>query len=155
VDFAFGMSGQCGIYSGADLTNVKIRSNTFLGGSGTDLSGGCTQGSPGVTISGNVRNGQSSACGTGWASPPAISREVFYNGGATCGTGSQNLGAGATALSPFVASHSNTAPDAHLTGGAGRLDGAVPATSGGCPTKDIDTQDRPIEGSCDAGADER
>jgi hypothetical protein len=154
LDFAFGISGHCNIYSGADLTNVKIRNNTFLGGSGMDLSGGCTQGNPGVSISGNIRNGQSLACGTGWATPPAISRETFYNGGATCGAGSQNLGSSAAALDPFVITNSNAAPDAHLKGATGALDGSVPTTMG-CPASDVDAQSRPTTGGCDAGADER
>ncbi|MBE2320236.1 hypothetical protein DVA67_029990 [Solirubrobacter sp. CPCC 204708] len=155
ADFAFGISGHCNLYGGVDLTDVVIRHNTFLGGAGFDSSGGCTQGNPGVTLSGNVRLGNSaqSSCGAdgAWELPPTSVNEVFYGGAVTCARDARTLGVAATALDPLVASNSATAPDAHLKGPRGPLDGFVAAE---CPERDIDGQPRPATG-CDAGADER
>jgi hypothetical protein len=155
ADFAFGISGHCEIFPGPDLTDVRIQFNTFLAGSGFDMSGGCTQGTPGVTLRGNVRLGTAaaSACGSegAWAVEPDTADETFYGGPVTCGTGSQRLGRDRRRLDKLVASNSNESPDAHLVGPRGRLDGFV---TEGCPKRDIDGAARPAT-RCDAGADER
>lgn len=148
--------GHCNIYPGNDFTNVKIRFNTFLGGSGFDMDNACTMGSPGVTFTGNIRNGSTVACGTIWPVDPTFEYEIYYKYGGTCaGTGNTNLGIGWD-LSAVVVSDSDTAPNAHLAGVAGSTDADdyVP-TAAGCAPSDLDGDARPQDAACDAGADER
>jgi hypothetical protein len=143
--------GHCNIYSGADFTNVRIRFNTFLGGSGFDMAIPCQPAVGGVTLVGNLRNGSSAACSTGWSTPPVMRYELYHTFGALCsGLGNLNIGG----LLTFVANNSNTAPDPHLTGLINLAENRVPV-SAGCPLHDIDGQPRPVSGFCDAGADER
>lgn len=144
--------GHCNIYSGNDFTNTKIRFNSFLAGSGFDMDNACTMGSPGVTFTGNIRNGSSVACAGIWSVPPTFQYEVYHTYGTTCGgTGNTNIGGSPT----FFTSDTNTAPDAHLTGAETQTpDNKVP-TSATCPSEDFDGQTRPNDTNCDAGADER
>jgi hypothetical protein len=143
--------GHCGIYGGADLTNVKIRFNTFLGGSSFNLDIACNQTSGnGLQMIGNLMKRTSVSCGVGWT--PELAVYNIYSGSGTCGSNALNVGG---TLGSVVMSDVNGG-DAHLRGAAGSTaaDGYVPTTvRGGCPATDIDAQSRP--GACDAGADER
>ena len=146
--------GHCGIYNGGpDLTNVKIRFNTFIGGSTFNLDIACTQADGnGLQIVGNLMKRTSVTCGVGWT--PEHAAYNVYSGSGTCGTNATNVGAN---LSNVVVSDVNGG-NGHLKGAAGSTpaDNYVPATvRGGCPATDIDGQARPTVGMCEAGADER
>jgi hypothetical protein len=145
--------GHCNIYGGTDLTNVKLRFNTFVGGSTFGLDNVCSQAAGnGLQIVGNLMKRTSTTCGVGWT-PEYVVYNV-YSGSGTCGANATNVGAD---LSTLILSDTNGG-DAHLRGSAGSTvaDGYVPTSvRGGCPATDIDGQPRPSSGSCDAGADER
>jgi hypothetical protein len=155
LDAASGI-GHCNIYGGIDLTNVLIRFNTFMGGSGFDMTVNCTMGSPGLVFVGNLRNGSSAACASGWTIKPIFRYEVYHTYGSTCaGTGNINIGG---SLSSIVLNDTNGASkDARLRGsdGSTQADNRVP-TSAGCPSTDFMGTPRPGDsGFCDAGAHER
>ena len=77
--------GHCNIYGGTDLTNVKLRFNTFVGGSTFDLDNVCTQASGnGLQIVGNLMKRTSTTCGVGWT-PEYVVYNV-YSGSGTCGS---------------------------------------------------------------------
>jgi hypothetical protein len=145
--------GHCNIYGGADLTNVKVRFNTFLGGSTFELDAPCTQAAGnGLQIVGNLVKRTSVTCGVGWT-PELVTHNV-YSGSGTCGSNALNVG---TTLGNVIVNDSNGG-DPHLRGAPGSTaaDNRVPTTvRGGCPATDIDGQPRPTSGFCDAGADER
>ena len=146
--------GHCNIYGGGpDLTNVKIRFNTFIGGSSFNLDIPCTQASGnGLQLVGNLMKRTSVSCGVGWS--PELADYNVYSGSGTCGTNARNVGAD---LNPVIVSDTNGG-NALLRGAAGSTsaDGYVPTSvRGGCPATDIDGQTRPTSGCCDAGADER
>lgn len=153
LDTATGF-GHCNIYSGADFTNVVIRNNTFLDGAGFDMDNACTQGSPGVMFSGNIRNGGSAACAATWSVKPTFQYEIYYRYGATCaGTGNMNLGVGSTLSGIVVNSTSGSTKDAHLITGTSVVDNRVLS---GCAAADADGVLRPTDGRlCEAGAYER
>ncbi|HJR59547.1 MAG TPA: fibronectin type III domain-containing protein [Vicinamibacterales bacterium] len=153
LDTATGF-GHCNIYSGPDFTNVTIRNNTFLDGSGFDMDNACTQGSPGVTFTGNIRNGGSAACASTWTVKPTFQHEIYYRYGATCGgTGNINLGVGSTLAGIVVNSTSGASKDGHLTTGVSIVDNRV---LNGCAAADADGVLRPTDGRlCEAGAYER
>jgi pectate lyase len=152
LDAASGI-GHCNIYPGADLTNVKIRFNTFIGGSMFSLDVPCTQtAGNGLQIIGNLMKRTSTSCGVGWS--PELMTHNIWSGTGTCGTNATNVG---TTLGSVIVSDANGG-DGHLRGAPGSTvaDNYVPATvRGGCPASDIDGQPRPTTGFCDAGADER
>ena len=145
--------GHCNIYGGTDLTNVKIRFNTFIGGSTFGLDNVCTQaGGNGLQVVGNLMKRTSTTCGVGWT--PEYVQYNVYSGSGTCGSNALNVGAN---FSNVIVSDVNGG-DGHLKGAAGSTaaDSYVPTTvRGGCPATDIDGQPRPTTGTCDAGADER
>ena len=143
--------GHCNIYSGTDLTNVKIRFNTFIGGSTFNLDLACSQAAGnGLQIIGNLMKRTSVTCGVGWT--PELAAYNIYSGSGTCGTNATNVGAD---LNPVITADTDTG-DAHLKPGTTTADNYVPTTvRGGCPATDIDGQPRPTTGTCDAGADER
>lgn len=153
LDTATGF-GHCNIYGGPDFTNVNIRNNTFLDGSGFDMDNACTQGSPGVTFTGNIRNGGSAACASTWSVKPTFQSEIYYQYGNTCpGTGNINLGVGSSLSGLVVNSTSGTTKDGHLVGGLSIIDNYV---LGGCAATDADGVARPQGGRlCEAGAYER
>ena len=152
LDGASGI-GHCDIFGGADLTSVKIRFNTFLGGSTFNLDIPCTQvGGNGLQMVGNLMKRTSVSCGLNW--DPELSTYNIYSGSGTCGSSAANVGAD---LSAVIVNDANGG-DPRLKGSAGstRADVFVPANvRGGCPATDIEGQQRPTSGRCDAGADER
>jgi hypothetical protein len=144
--------GHCDIYGGGpDLTNVKIRFNTFIGGSTFNLDIACTQTTGnGLQIIGNLMKRTSVTCGVGWT-PDYVSHNI-YSGTGICGSSALNVGAD---LSNVITSDTNGG-DAHLKATTTAADNYVPATvPGECPATDLDGEPRPTTGLCDAGADER
>jgi hypothetical protein len=152
LDGASGI-GHCNIYGGTDLTNFKLRFNTFIGGSTFNLDSPCSQAAGnGLQIVGNLMKRTAPTCGVNWT-PEYVTHNI-YSGSFTCGQNATNVGAD---LSAVIVSDTNGG-DPHLRGAPGSTvaDNYVPATvRGGCPATDIDGQPRPSTGSCDAGADER
>jgi hypothetical protein len=143
--------GHCNIYGGGpDLTNVKIRFNTFVGGSTFNLDIACNQAAGnGLQIVGNLMKRTSVTCGVGWS--PEYAAYNVYSGSGTCGSNAINVGPN---LSGVIVSDTDNG-DAHLKAGATAADGYVPTSvRGGCPATDLEGQSRG-SGSCDAGADER
>jgi hypothetical protein len=154
LDHAIGF-GHCNMFSGTDLTNVKVRFNTFIGGSMFDLAIACSQApGNGMTVVGNVLKRTSTSCGSNGGTVPEVFSHNVWSGGGTCGSNAVNVGAD---LNSVIVSDSNNG-DARLRGAAGSTaaDNFVPATvRGGCPATDIEGRPRPTTGSCDAGAYER
>ena len=135
------------------MTNVKIRFNTFVGGSTFEMDNVCSQAAGnGVQMVGNLMERTSPTCGIGWT--PELVAHNIYSGNGTCGSSTLNVGA---TLGTVITSDVNGG-NADLRGAIGSTvaDGFVPASvRGGCPVRDIDGQLRPTTGGCDAGADER
>ena len=158
VDGASGF-GHCEIYSGADFTNVKIRFNTFLGGSTFNLDIPCqpASGRGGLHIYGNLLKRTSVTCGPAegdpWNPLPAIEYNL-YSGSDTCGTNATNVGQD---LSSVIKADANArSGDPHLVAGTNTAVDYVPITADTpCPERDFEGDPRPESGSCDAGADER
>ena len=134
------------------MTNVKIRFNTFIGGSTFELDNVCSQAAGnGLQIVGNLMER---------TSPPAES----------AGPPNSSPTTSTPATAPAARTRPTSAPTSativsDTNGGNGHLRGAVgsttadgyvpPTVRGGCPATDIDGQRRPTTGTCDAGADER
>ena len=110
---------------------MKVRFNTFIGGSTFNLDIPCTQASGnGLQIVGNLMKRTSADLRLGWS--PELATHNLYSGSGTCGSNAANVGAN---LSPVIVNDDNGG-DHRLKGSPGstKADGFVPVSvRGGCP----------------------